>query len=327
MFTFVRLASFFLTSLPNKHSFSVTFYCSAKLNEHYCILLLCISSANMAIATTTRVQERPRIRLRPNPLKMPSIARAAPTAKHKHSLSSTDPSNVTSTNGKVRKRFYRGMSSIRSFFKSKAGESDSFSSDINTSQAVLITQKGAGFHSTPHLPKNPLRLQLSAFDVEREVLLRGAAAGIVAHDDNIQGQASPASSHSIGSLRRKISQRFLQAFSPPSPTIVVKPELRARPSVQTLAIDRSSTASGTLSLHSSSGTTQLNGSTPPTSEGTMSGSPGSVLRHDLEMHAPHEQLLVISEQSEWPRKLSTVHEVDGQQIATIRTVEATAAAK
>lgn len=280
----------------------------------------------MAITTTTRVQDRPRVRLRTNPLKLASTKATVP-AKNKYSTSSVDPASGIGTTRTVRQRFYRGVSSIRSFFKSKAGESGSHSSDINNGQAVLIAQKNAAFHSTPHLAKNPLRLQLSAFDMEREMLLRGAAAGVVVNGDHTPGQASPASSHSIISLRRKISQKFVHAFSPPSPTIVVKPELRARPSVQSLANDRSSTASGTLSLQSSGGTAQLHGSTPPTSEGTMAGSPASVLRHDLEIHAPNNQLLVIAEQTDWPRKLSTIHEVDGRQIATIKTVEATAAAK
>lgn len=113
----------------------------------------------------------------------------------------------------------------------------------------------------------------------------------------------------ISSLKRKLSKRFLSTLNIPG-TVVVKPELRRPPSIQTM-----------LSIQSSTGATSIGPipETPPTSEGTITtGSPGSIRRYDLD-------LPLLDQIS--ARKLSTIPELDKKQMTTVKTCEATAAAK
>lgn len=292
---------------------------------HY--LVLNTFFVTMTLADTARHQERAASR-RPNPLKVPPMPVIAFPSKPKRTLSSVSGNG----NQKIRQRLSRGVSNIRSFFKSRTADSENCNNDYSATQALLISQHGtqAGFSSAPSLTKNPLRLHLTGADTteqEKQLLLK---SGTRSAEPGLTRQDCPVSFASAGPLRRRISQRFRDTFIPSSPTIIRKPELRSRPSVQTICHERMSATSGTLSLQSSASasTTQKDSSTPPTSEGTASGSPGSVRRHDIDLAAANDQLLLIFDHNSiCPRKLSTIHEVNNQQVATIKTVEATAAAK
>lgn len=119
----------------------------------------------------------------------------------------------------------------------------------------------------------------------------------------------------FNSLRRKISQRVLATLNPG--TVIVKPELRCPPSVPV--------------FHSSGTTAQLT-ETPPTSEGTTTTvSPGSVRRYEVpsiteKRHDMSTVNLPLTDHSPI-RKLSTIPETDKKQIVSVKTCEATAAAK
>ncbi|KAJ9654021.1 hypothetical protein H2198_006876 [Neophaeococcomyces mojaviensis] len=270
-------------------------------------------------------QHRDEAILRPqaNPLKLPRFGYLNPPARLHRAQSSL--SATTTINAKIRRRLHRGVSSVRSFFKSRAGRSDTDGSDNNT-QALLISHKGshAGFSATTTVTKNPLRLHLTAMPSANLGANYSTNSVPLLTDFQSAPQNSQVSNRS--SLRRKLSTKLLSTFNS-SPTVVVKPELRARPSVQTISNARSSTTSSAPSTPSSTSTMQHNGSTPPTSDGTNTGSSGSVLRHELDLSAINNQHLVFFEQNNTQRKLSTIQEIDGNQIATIKTIEATAAAK
>ena len=280
----------------------------------------------MTLIDAARQPERSASR-RPNPLKIPSIPSIP---KSKRTLSSAGSNG----NNKIRQRLSRGVSNIRSLFKTRTADSDNYTNDYPATHALLISQDGtqAGFSSAPSLTRNPLRLQLTGVDMteqERQQLLEGGARSV---GPGSARQDSPVSINYGGSLHRKISQRLRDTFTHSSPTIIHKPELRSRPSVQTICNDESSATSDSLSLpcSGSTSTTQKCSSTPPTSlsDGTMSGSPGSIRRHEVDLAATNDQLLVLfNHNNTRPRKLSTIHEVDKKQMATIKTVEATAAAK
>ncbi|KAK5098447.1 hypothetical protein LTS08_006580 [Lithohypha guttulata] len=285
----------------------------------------------MSITNFTRGQDRTTNHLRSNPLKLSAVTKSPSPIDLKRTLSSAEPPMTTTSNGKVRKSLQRGMSSIRSFFKSRVGESDHGSSDNSNGQVVSFTRRGsqAAFNSTPCLMRNPLKLHPTTFDLNKDIPPKETATAMPVPVKEVTGQTIGTPLLPSTSLRRKISLRFMNSFSPASPTVIVKPELRARPSVQTLRVCQSPALSGNTSSQSSSSTstTLNNGSTPPTSAGTATGSPSSVLHYDMNVAATDNQLLILFEQANLPRKLSTIHEVDGQPNLTIKTVEATAAAR
>ena len=133
------------------------------------------------------------------------------------------------------------------------------------------------------------------------------------------------SSTGFNSLRRKLSQRVLGTLN--TGTVIVKPELRRPPSIQTM-----------LSVQSSGGTSPVNlAETPPTSEGTVNTNstksfrhhdiiPSTVHRYDLDLSAADNQLYPLVDPIT-ARKLSTIPEADTQQLSAVRMIEATAAAK
>lgn len=265
---------------------------------------------------------------RPNPLKFPysntfALPSKPPTKRQHSKLSSDNGSNI-------RQKFQRGVSNIRTFFRSRPQESDHSDTEHGVAQALLVSPDG--FY--PGLKQgsgsaNPLRLHLTGVpmsEMDSTFLAETCTLGSAPCN-------TPISYRSVASLRRRISSKLLNSISS-SPTVIVKPELRSRPSVQTICTGRGSTssasASASASTQSTTSTTKKNSSTPPTSEGTTSGSPGSpgsICRQDINLSATNDQLLVLFEHHNLPRKLSTIQEIDGQQIATIRTIEATAAAK
>lgn len=277
----------------------------------------------MTLTDLLRNPEAGAHRLRPNPLQVPttSATSSKPPTKRQHSKLSSD-----SSSNNIRQKFQRGVSNIRTFFRSRPQESEHYDTEHGAAQALLIstdrfhTASKHGSGST-----NPLRLHLTGVPMSE-------MGGTFLAETSTLGTApcnTPISYRSVASLRRRISSKLLNSISS-SPTVIVKPELRSRPSVQTICTGRGSASSVSASTQSTTSTTKKDSSTPPTSEGTTAGSPdfpGSVCRQDLDLPATNDQLLVLFEHHNLPRKLSTIQEIDGQQIATIRTIEATAAAK
>lgn len=278
--------------------------------------------AIMTITDLVRNPEGPSPRLRPNPLRLPRLNSftfpSRPTVKRQRSKLSSG-----SNGSNIRQKLQRGVSNIRTFFRSRNQDSDHYDTEHGVAQALLISQDGghSGFtHRTTSA--NPLRLHLTT------VSTREIEDSILTEADTHESAPcnKPVSYRSVTPLRRRISSKLLASITS-SPTVIIKPELRSRPSVQTICYDRDSTNSTSASTQHTSSTTKKESSTPPTSEGTMPGSPGSVCRQDLDLAATNDQLLVLLDHRNVPRKLSTIQEIDGQQIATIRTIEATASAK
>lgn len=127
-------------------------------------------------------------------------------------------------------------------------------------------------------------------------------------------------------VKKRLSVALLNPLSS-SPTVKVKREKRARPSVQSLS--RSWDSHEGLSLHPDSGATtaRADSSTPATSDDSPTGSPGSIRRHVVSSTFTVEQMLVLFNQQREAKRLSVMEEGWKQVPPTIRTVEATAAAK
>lgn len=276
----------------------------------------------MTITELVRSPEGVPSRLRQNPLKLPHLGSLTfpsrpPIKRHRSKLSSG------SNGSNIRQKLQRGVSNIRTFFRSRNQESDHYDNEHGAAQALLLSQDDLQSGLTYNAEcANPLRLHLTNVPMSEidGTFLTGAGTSESAPCN------TPASRRSVVSLKRRISSKLLGSITS-SPTVIIKPELRSRPSVQTICYERGSASSISASTQSTSSTTKKDSSTPPTSEGTVSGSPGSVRRQDLDLSATSDQLLVLFEHRNLPRRLSTIQEIDGQHIATIKTVEATAAAK
>lgn len=266
-----------------------------------------------------RAPSRPRVNL----LNLPSFAYFVPPARLHQGQSSLGA--VHSSNVNIRQRLQRSVSSIRSFFKSRTGGSDICGSDTTT-QGLLVSPQDSQAEWGPSttIIKNPLRLHqdttpppdLDAYYLTDPVLLHAEQQAV--SPDNLVSRHS--------SIRRKLSTKLLNSFQN-SATVVVKPELRARPSVYAICNARPSASSSCSWSHSSTSTTQHNSSTPPTSDGMTTGTPGSILRHEPDLADTNDQLLFYIEQSNNQRQLSTIEELGDNCIAAIKTIEATAAAK
>ena len=133
-------------------------------------------------------------------------------------------------------------------------------------------------------------------------------------------------SQSLPGLQRRISQRLQQAFGTPGTTIVIRSELRSRPSVKTLTMESNGVNSMQLSsspstIHSGSGSPRNRfASTPPTSEPVTPNSvsyPEGVNLLDLERQ-PHPNE---------GRLLTPIPEADALPPCSILTVETAAAAR
>lgn len=274
----------------------------------------------MTITDLVRNREGVSPRLRPNPLKLPQInkfsfASKQPVKRH-HSKVSSD-----SNGSNLRHKLQKGVSNIRTFFRSRNQESDPNDTEHLTTQTVTVSQDGSSHSSSKPLTgsTNPLRLKLTGAS------LNDADSAVPTSSCKHESVPcnTPVSHRSIASLRRRVSTRLLSSLTS-SPTVIIKPELRSRPSVQTICYERASMSDNSATTQSTSSTTKKGDSTPPTSEGTT---PGSVYHQDIDPCTTSDQLLVLFDYHNLPRKLSTIHEIDGRQIATIKTVEATAAAK
>lgn len=259
---------------------------------------------------------------RSNPLRLPHLHSftfpARPPIKRQHSKLSSG-----SNGSNIRQKLQRGVLNIRTFFKSRNHDSEYFDAEQGSARALLVSQEFLQSAPTRCFESaGPLSLHLTstpASEIDRVFLTEFDTKESVPCN-------TPVSHRSVASLRRRLSSKLLSSITS-SPTVIIKPELRSRPSVQTICYGRDSRGSVSASTERTSSTTKKDNSTPPTSEGTTSGSPGSVCHQDLDLPATNDQLLVLFEQHNSSRKLSTIQEIDGQQIATIKTIEATAAAK
>lgn len=278
----------------------------------------------MTLTDISRKRNRALSRPRVDQLKLPRLSHWKYMANLEQvQTSSSTNTNFASTN--IRLSFQRGISSIKSIFKSRASGSDTTKSE-NTTQALVISQNDGqgGFGTLPAISGNPLRLRLTATPSTDFALSKLVDAVVVSTEAEVTSNSSLVSNSS--GLRRKISTKFLQSFHNPA-TVLVKPELRSRPSVQDICNAHASNTSSTLSTQSSASTTQFHYSSPLTSDSTNTGSPNSVQRHELDVVTANDQILVLFNQRIAQRKLSTIEEIDGNQIAIMKTIEATAAAK
>lgn len=266
---------------------------------------------------------------RSKPLKLPTI----PLMNRQAQVPPLQSGPGSRGYGNKRRRFHRGVTSIRSFFRGRTTEGDGDDSQPH-SQTLPPSMDGshtAIAYSPIDSQQSATRLQLSGLTGEK--LQRegqdNTSERIAQHEHS--RKSSPVSITSAQSIRRRISQRFRDTLSPSSPTVIVKPKLRARPSVQLMSVDHSSAISSSSSSNSQGSTSTMQkhtSSTPFTSDGTLSGhSPRSITRVELDLAPASDQLLILSGMNETTRKLSTIQEVDKQYLATIKTIEATAAAK
>lgn len=257
--------------------------------------------------------------------------------------SATSASSALSAKGSViTRRVKRGVASMLSFF----GKSDKECTCDSDESTIYISQNGkhAGFthandSNATTIVKNPSQL-----------VLIGAS-----HDDDEDREDGPrpespsrhtASKFSMSrkpsrlDLRRststsvlynKLQHKILNTFNN-DPTVVVKPSLRSRPSVQTLQNEApdwmpSQLSSSPSTYVDSSGSSPKNANkyTPVTSDGLPS-TPSSVRRYEGISLVDNDQSLLLNYNTVASR-LSTIPENSNQRTATIRTVEATAAAK
>lgn len=128
------------------------------------------------------------------------------------------------------------------------------------------------------------------------------------------------------SVRKRLSIALLNPLSS-SLTVKVKREKRARPSVQSLCRSSASEEKTSAQTDSEATTTRNDSSTPPTSDDSPTGSPGSIRRHAVSTSFTAEQILVLFNQRRDVKGTSTLGNVGQRDFPTIRTVEATAAAK
>lgn len=139
-------------------------------------------------------------------------------------------------------------------------------------------------------------------------------------------------SPSTPALHSKIQHKLQQHFGN-HPTVVVKTGLRSRPSVQTLqnevpdwVASQMSSSPSTYTSGSGSSPKGANKSTPATSDGYPS-SPTSVRHHEGITLVDHDQSIILGPDSVPSSRLSTIPEASASASVSIKTVEATAAAK
>jgi hypothetical protein len=134
-------------------------------------------------------------------------------------------------------------------------------------------------------------------------------------------------SQSAPGLQRRVSQRFRQAFGNGNCTVVKRPNVRSRPSVQTLAMESAAATSmqlsptpSTINSGNSFWGTHTNASTPLTSDPST---PRSVVHHDSMDSFDIERRMIMTES----RLLTPIPETSSLPVLTIKTVEAAATAK
>lgn len=283
----------------------------------------------MAIVTHFQQAGPHNTKTRHKPISFPSLPNIVFTDKPKRNSQSTATTASNGSSAAVKAKLHRGISSFRSFFKSRTqddnvlSEPHSEKSTFACEPAIQTIPLSDSSNVLEHLPVNLNGISVAPRQ-EHLDLNRCSHQMAVVQEKGLKSVAS------VRDLSRKVSRKFRDTILPSSPTVKVRPELRSRPSVQSMHKSRSSDTGPTLSSdsHASTSTLQKHSSTPPTSEGSHSGSvPNSVQRSAPKISLASNDLVVMIQDSNDVRKLSTIPEVDDTQIATVRTVEATAAAK
>jgi tRNA A-37 threonylcarbamoyl transferase component Bud32 len=256
------------------------------------------------------------------------------TSNRSVDLSYTGVADKNSLTTRVR----RGVSSIMTFF-GRSGKSDETALMITDGSELTVNHTGqyAGFtHRNDSNATTLIRSRLALIGASQEdefELSKSAPA-----TPNVQTRPIPATyittrlhrSPSSPTLQTKLHNKIQQTFGV-QPTVIVRNNLRSRPSVQTLS--NSATAWGSQPSSPSTYTggsgpspNIANQSTPATSDSTPA-SPGSVRRYEGISLVDNEQYLVFDHDFLHSSALSTIPEHTWATTLSIKTVEATAAAK
>jgi serine/threonine protein kinase len=251
----------------------------------------------------------------------------------------------------------RGMSSIISLLGIGSKQSDEDAAMLPPDhQSLSISRSGlrAGFthanDSNATTVVNPLRLRLTGEETPEPVTPHSASlspcyekelgdefARVLPNSLSIRrSRGDLRRSQSTPGLHCRISQRLSQAFS--SPTTIKRPELKARPSAQTLhstlpngpgaqfsGIQLSSSPSANNSWSTSS-PQDAQKSTPPTSDGATL-SPASVFHHEGIALVDNDRAVHFAHTLTDQPRLTPIPEGAVLPGLSIKTVEATATAK
>lgn len=252
---------------------------------------------------------------------------------------SLESASTTRSKTSVKSQIKRGVSTIKTILG--LGDVNREPTSQNNSEPTLTLSKS---FPTTYLLENdstattlyrPLNLRLTGMADIPENRTASAATTAVDHSPSPSSrefQKDQKSYHtihrsqSLPGLQRRISQRLQQAFGTPGTTIVIRSELRSRPSVKTFTMESNRINSMHLSsspstVYSGSGSPRNRfASTPPSSEPVTPGSisyPEGVSLLDLErrLHPTEGRLL------------TPIPEADALPSSSILTVEAAAAAR
>ncbi|RVX66249.1 hypothetical protein B0A52_10176 [Exophiala mesophila] len=144
--------------------------------------------------------------------------------------------------------------------------------------------------------------------------------------DRLRAQAVP-QDQPVPSLQRRLSQRLLSAFNNGPSTVVVRPEMRSRPSVQTFAVDNHSPASAVDSstpstLNSGSSSTHGRAAATVTPQTSEPVTPTSIRPYGSAQSFDTERQHCVDD-----RILTPIPEAVVVETATIKTAETAASAK
>jgi hypothetical protein len=254
---------------------------------------------------------------------------------------SLDSSNAGVTdNNNLTTRVRRGVSSIMTFF-GRSGKSDEGVVLISDGRELTISRTGQYATFTHRndsdattLIRAPSRLALVGASQDDELeQSKSAPATPNVHTRPMALEHSTTGLHrspSNPTLQSKLHNKIQQTFGT-QPTVVVRNSLRSRPSLQTLSNNANASASqpsspSTYTSGSGPFPTVANQSTPATSDSTPA-SPSSVRHYEGISLVDHEQYLVFDHDFLHSSALSTIPEHTWATTLSIKTVEATAAAK
>lgn len=241
----------------------------------------------------------------------------------------------------------RGISSMMSFFGAVTkAEKDVIVESDDSSNTIHRTCAQAGFihandsHATTIVKKGS-RLLLVGASLDEEPQPEKSATASMAPSRHTAPNSAMASrkpsrldlhrSMSTPALHAKLHHRLQQTFGN-HPTVVIRSGVRSRPSVQTLQTEspdwmppQLSSSPSTYNSGSGSSPKGADKSTPATSDG-LPGTPTSVRHYEGITLMDHDQSLIFNHDAMGPI-LSTIPEATNVASLSIKTVEATAAAK
>lgn len=252
---------------------------------------------------------------------------------------SLESASTTRSKTSVKSQILKGVSAVKTILG--LSHVNSHSSGLNRSELALNLSQS---FSTTYLMENdseattvhrPLKLRLTGMADIPENHTANAGASTVPTDDQETDAGLPGDkrfrrtvrrSQSLPGLQHRISQRLQQAFGTPYTTVVIRSELRSRPSLKTFTMESNGMNSTQLSsspstMHSGSGSPRHRlASTPPTSEPI---SPRSVSYPEATNLLDLDRQLRSSE----GRLLTPIPEGDALPACSILTVETAAAAR